>query len=238
MAESQAFSLPTEAVPAKRKSPKNLVLYGQPKIGKTTAVATLPNCLIIDLEMGTDMISALKVQVNNLKELSALGKAIKDAGKPYKYIAVDTVTELESWCEAEAKVLYKATPIGKNFDPENKGISVLTLPKGGGYLYLRIAIQKWMSAIEQLADHIIWIGHLRDSNIEKAGKEVAAKDLDLTGKVRNIVCKDADAVGYIFREEGTTMISFNSNENVNAGSRCEHLRGQVMELDWSKIFID
>jgi len=34
------------------------------------------------------------------------------------------------------------------------------------------------------------------------------------------------------------MISFDSSEEITAGSRCEHLKGQVMELDWTKIYID
>jgi hypothetical protein len=34
------------------------------------------------------------------------------------------------------------------------------------------------------------------------------------------------------------MISFNSQGDITAGSRCDHLKGQEMELDWSKIFID
>jgi hypothetical protein len=232
------MQLPTEKVAAARKSPKNLVVYGQPKVGKTTALAKLDDCLIIDLERGSDMVEALKIQVSNLKELSEVGKAIMANKKPYKYIAIDTLTQLEVWCEAEAKELYRQTPMGKNFDSDNKGLSILSLPQGGGYLYLRIAVKKWMDRLEMLADHIIYIGHLKDKMLDKKGKEVASKDLDLTGKIRNIACANADAIGLIYREGDKTMISFDSSEDINAGSRCEHLRGQKMELDWKNIFID
>ena len=34
------------------------------------------------------------------------------------------------------------------------------------------------------------------------------------------------------------MISFDSLDDIVAGSRCEHLKGQTMPLEWSKIFID
>ena len=169
------IQLPTEKVSATRKSPKNLVVYGQPKVGKATAIAKLDNCLIIDLERGSDMVEALKVQASNLKELAEIGKAIMANKKPYKYIAIDTLTQLEVWCEAEAKELYKQTPMGKNFDSDNKGLSVLSLPQGGGYLYLRIAVKKWMDRLETLADHIIYIGHLKDKMLDKKGKEVASK---------------------------------------------------------------
>ena len=232
------ISLPTKKQAATRKSPKNFVLYGQPKIGKTTALSQLDNCLIIDLEDGTDMLDALKIKANNLKELSMIGQEIIKAGKPYKYIAVDTVTQLEVWCEYEAKKLYQNTPMGKNFDVDNKGLSVLSLPNGAGYLYLRQAYKKWIDRLNTLADHIILVGHLKEAKIDKKGKEVAVKDLDLTGKIKNITCANADAIGYVFREDDNTMISFDSMGDIQAGSRCDHLKGQTFPLEWDKIFID
>lgn len=230
--------LPTEKVKASRKSPRHLVVYGAPKVGKTSVLAKLDNCLILDLESGSDMVDALKVSVSSLKELSEVGKAIMKAGRPYKYIAIDTVSKLEEWCEDEATKLYIATPMGKNFAEKNPGMSVLSLPNGGGYLYLRIAYKKWIEKLGKLADHIIHVGHLKDKVLDKKGKEVVVKDLDLTGKLKQITCANADAVGYIFRDEDETMISFDSLGDITAGSRCDHLKGKTMPLEWSKIFID
>jgi|TARA_R100000353_G_C6463814_1_gene184636 Cdc6-like AAA superfamily ATPase len=232
------ITLPKQKVKATRKSPKNMVIYGPPKIGKTTALSQLDDCLIIDLEDGSDMVDALKVQVNDLSELTEVGKAIMKDGKPYKYIAIDTITKLEEWCEEDAKRIYMATPMGKNFEQKNPGASVLSLPNGAGYLYLRIAYKKWIDRLNKLADHVILVGHLKDKMLEKKGKEVAAKDLDLTGKIKSITCANADAIGYIYREDDETMVSFNSLDDVTAGSRCDHLKGQTMPLEWSNIFID
>tara|TARA_R100000322_G_scaffold170353_1_gene145317 strand:- start:1006 stop:1704 length:699 start_codon:yes stop_codon:yes gene_type:complete len=232
------MELPKNKVGAVRKSPKNMVIYGPPKIGKTTALSQLDNCLIIDLEEGSDMVEALKIKVTNLIELAEVGKKIMQNKKPYKYVAVDTVTKLEEWCETEGKKIYKDTPMGKNFDKDNKGISVLSLPNGAGYLYLRIAFKRWIDRLNKLADHVILVGHLKDKMLDKKGKEVSSKDLDLTGKIKQITCANADAIGYIYREGDNTMISFNSMNDITAGSRCDHLKGQDMKLDWTQIFID
>lgn len=215
-----------------------MIIYGPPKIGKTTVLSQLKDCLIIDLEEGSDMVDALKIKVSSLKELGEVGKAIIKEGKPYKYVAIDTISKLEEWCEEDAKKLYMATPMGKNFETKNPGMSVLSLPNGAGYLYLRMAYKKWIDRLNLLADHVILVGHLKDKMLEKKGKEVAVKDLDLTGKIKQITCANADAVGYVYREDDQTMISFNSLEDVTAGSRCEHLKGQTMPLQWSSIFID
>jgi len=232
------MELPTTKVKASRKSPKNMIIYGAPKIGKTTVLSQLDDCLIIDLENGSDMLDALKIKANSLKELADVGRAIITAEKPYKYIAIDTISKLEEWCEAEGKQIYMKTPMGKNFETKNPGMSILSLPNGAGYLYLRMAYKKWIDRLNLLADHIILVGHLKDKMLEKKGKEVAVKDLDLTGKIKQITCANADAVGFIFREGDQTMISFNSLDDTVAGSRCDHLKGQTMPMNWSEIFID
>lgn len=232
------MNLPKSKVKATRKSPKNMIVYGAPKIGKTTVLSQLDDCLIIDLEDGSDMIDALKVKANSLKELQSVGTAIMKEGRPYKYIAIDTISKLEEMCESHAKQIYMKTPMGKNFDTKNPGMSILALPNGAGYLYLRMAYKKWIDRLNMLADHVILVAHLKDKMLEKKGKEVAVKDLDLTGKIKQITCANADAVGYVYREGEETMISFDSMDDITAGSRCEHLKGQTIPLNWSSIFID
>ena len=234
----EIMELPKTKVKASRKSPKNMIIYGPPKIGKTTMLSLLNNCLIIDLEDGSDMVDALKIKANSLADLQKIGGEIIKAGKPYKYVAIDTISKLEEWCEGYAKAIYKKTPMGKNFDSKNENLSVLSLPNGAGYLYLRMAYKEWMDKLNKLADHVILVGHLKDKMLEKQGKEVAVKDLDLTGKIKQITCANADAVGYIYREGEETMISFNSMDDVTAGSRCAHLKGATMPLAWDQIFID
>ena len=90
-----AIELPKAKNPAKTQDPKYLILFGLPKVGKTTVLSTLDNNLILDFEQGTTYIDALKIEINTLKELKETIKAIKDAGKPYKYITIDTITAVE-----------------------------------------------------------------------------------------------------------------------------------------------
>ena len=218
-------------------------MYSAPKAGKSTLIANLDGCLLIDLEQGTNYIDAMKVQVNNLKELHAIGKTIMQSGRPYKYIAIDTITKLEEWCEQDALEMYKKSPIGANF----KGDTILTLPNGAGYLWLRKSMEKWLSGLYELADTVILVGHLKEKFLSAEGKEVAVKDLDLTGKLRNIVCSQADAICHLSRKDNALIANFKSSEEVTCGSRCEHLKGQeivVSELidgktitHWDRIFV-
>jgi len=237
--------LPTKKVAAKSQSPRKLIIYSKPKVGKTSALAELENALIIDLEKGTDFLDAMKVQVNDLAELKQVGQAIIDAGKPYKYIVIDTITKLEDMCLPLALTMYKKTPMGKNFD----GTNVLTLPNGAGYLYLREAIDSVVKYLDTLSERIIYLGHIKLKSIEKNGKEVTASDLDLTGKIKSMMSADVDAIGMLYREGSKNILSFKTTDDVICGARPKHLKNQEVVLseidekgnvtvDWSKVFID
>jgi hypothetical protein len=102
--------LPTQKIPITRDNPKRLVIYSKPKAGKTTALSMLDNNLILDFENGSDYVEALKIKIPTLAYLKEVGEEIKKAGKPYKYISIDTVTALQDMCLGLAKNLYMNTP--------------------------------------------------------------------------------------------------------------------------------
>jgi len=221
------IELPKDIVKSISRDPKLLILYSIPKIGKTTILSKLPNSLLIDLEDGSDFVDAVKIKVNNLKELKEVGTAIIKAKRPYKTVIIDTTTKLEEWCLDYALELYKAQPIGANFE----GDSVLELSRGAGYYWLRKAFQEWINKIKKLADNIILVCHLKDSSIEKKGKEVSHKEIDLTGKLKTIISTDADAICYLYRDEDNNLIAnFKGSDEIVCGSRCNHLKGQEIIL--------
>ena len=125
------IELPKTKIPAVTQDPKNLIIFGLPKVGKTTILSTLENNLILDLEQGSDFVSALKIKVNSLKELREVCKAIKDAGKPYDFITIDTITAIEEMAKPVAIALYQASP---QFSTQYADVKDPTLlPNGSGY---------------------------------------------------------------------------------------------------------
>jgi hypothetical protein len=237
--------LPTKKVKKQRVNPKRLIIYSKPKTGKTTAFAGLKDNLILDLENGSEYVEALKIKINNLQELLDTGKEIKKQDQPYKYVTVDTVTALETMVMPLAVKLYKKTSMGKNF----QGDDVITLPNGAGYLYIRQAFFQVLDFIDTLAPHVILSGHIKDKVVDDKGEMVMSANIDLTGKIKSLICANADAIGYMYRKGNQTVINFNNNDGVTCGARPEHLRNQhivVSEMDekgkintnWSKIYID
>ena len=234
--------LPTKKVKANRVNPKRLIIYSKPKTGKTSAFAGLEGNLIIDLENGADYVEAIKVKANNLQELKEIGKAIKEASYPYEYVTIDTVTALEDMVMPLAINLYKQTAMGKNYT----GDSILTLPNGAGYLYIRQAFFQVLDFIDTLAPQIILSGHIKDKQVDDKGEMVMSANIDLTGKIKSLICANADAIGYMYRKGDQTILSFKTNEEVTCGARPEHLRNEEIVISemkdgklqtyWDKVY--
>lgn len=226
-----------------------LIIFGKPKAGKTTLASRLDNNLIVDLEGGSEFLEALAVQARSVKDLgdiaTAIREEIKQTGKkPYKYITLDNASRLEEICLSYAAQLYRATPMGKNYS----GSDVRTLPNGSGYMYLQQAVRKVIDMFRDLCDNFILIGHTRDKLINKEGEELSEMSLDLVGKLANIICGEADAVGYVYRKRNETHISFEGGDNSVREARAPHLRGKnivIAESDenndikvyWDKIYL-
>lgn len=140
--KTYSMILPTTKIKAERVNPKKIVIFSNPKVGKSTAVSELPNNLIIDLESGTGFIDAMKIDileearkegVSAFTMLMKVVKAIAEANKAkgdyvYRFITLDTATALEEIAKELGLKLYKRTPMGKNFT----GDDVTKLPNGAG----------------------------------------------------------------------------------------------------------
>ena len=240
--------LPTEKNTPKVQNPRLLIIFGKPKSGKTTLASKLENNLIIDLEGGSEFLSALSIQARNVSDLGEIATLIRNKNKEsgkffYDYITIDNATRLEEMCLSYALQLYQNTPMGKAFRGD-----VRTLPNGGGYLYLRQAVRKVIDMFRELSEHVIIIGHTKDRLIQKDGEELTEMALDLVGKLGDIVCGEADAVGYVYRKKNETIISFEGGDNSVREARAPHLRGQkivVAESDdsnnitthWDRIYL-
>lgn len=241
--------LPKEKVQAKVENPRFLIIFGKPKSGKTTLASKLDNNLIIDLEGGSEFLVALSIQARSVKDLGEIATAIREeikqtGKKPYKFITLDNATRLEEICLSYAVQLYKQTPMGKNYN----GTDVRTLPNGSGYMYLQQAVRKVIDMFRELCDNFILIGHLKDKMINKEGEELSEMSLDLVGKLANIICGEADAVGYVYRKKNETHISFEGGDNSVREARAPHLRGKnivIAESDdnnnisvyWDRIYL-
>lgn len=265
------IQLPTERSVAESYNPKLLIIGGKPKSGKSSFVASIDNNLIIDLEDGYRALSVMKVQARTVKDLEEIRKAIIVRGKelkkaPYRFITIDNATRLEEMSIPLAAELYRNTAMGQSWGllKDSKGIpiknpktgelmidpkaDVRLLPNGSGYLYSRKAMRKLIDMFKPLCETLILVTHVKDKTVRKNDEEISEMSIDLAGKLSDIVCGEADAVGMIYREGNKTYLTFEGGEGTIREARPLHLRGKKfliaesndnneVTFDASKIFI-
>ena len=214
---------------SKRKAistnPKVLLLYGAPKVGKTTGLSQLKDCLIIDTEQGANMIEGYVEQANNREELINILKEAKD-GHDYEYIAIDTIDKVADWAE-------------KTVCQEESVTAIADLAYGKGFALVREKVLNTIKVIKEIFPNVIIIGHRKWARAVLDSKAIVEPEsLDLTGKLKNMLMADCDAIGYVFRddEKKKLMVTFKANEALEAGSRSPHLRGKELELKWNLIY--
>ena len=218
------MELPTKVIKSTTVNPSLLTVFGQSKVGKTTMLSKLNNCLIIDTEKGTKYVDALKVQVNNSAELKDIVRALKESGSQYNYLALDTIDNVVSWFE-------------KDVARDNNVDSFAKIPFGDGYNQVRTRVMNMISALMDCCDHIIIIGHRKKTIIGNESVEVNVSSLDLSGKLKNYVMAKSDAIGFVYRdEEGHLKISFEASDEIEAGTRLPHLAGKILDFKWSEIY--
>lgn len=242
---------------------KRLLIVSQPKVGKTHLLTELPNNYIVNYDDSLQHFGATGVDINEYAMEQGIGpisatkriaeaireeKLANDGVGPYDYITLDTVTDLERICEPYAKLKFQKTPQGADF----KGNILTDLEYGAGYLKLRDAFNEILRLFWNLPNKtLILTGHLRESSVRSKGTTVAAVDIGLTGKLKQIVSQKCDAIGTLYRsddEENTNVLSFvTRNDDLVTGARPKHLSGKEfnishlnddgdLETHWDMIF--
>lgn len=259
--------LPTEPRKAPLTNPTSLGIMGKHKSGKTTALSTLPGCLIIDTEQGCGFIDGIVLPVpkdmgpiSKFRWLKDVARKIKDQGRPYDYVAIDTFTEIDIAAEWYGTWVYMNSIIGKEWNrkknpdgslvvkdgktimlpPDDPNyVSVSQLPNGAGWNYIRNASLDMFEELRDLGKICtIFVFHLADKVVgEKDNESVVVKDIAVTGKLRSIIPKRLDGLGTVWNEDGKLMVSFIDKGDKIGGIRGKHLPGYVGPLEWSRIFI-
>jgi len=98
------------------------------------------------------------------------------------------------------------------------------------YTLVRSEFQGIVDLFEDVAEHKIYVCHVKDSSIPKDGTQLATNDIKLTGALKEIFSAKQDAAAMLEidpKDPNVRILNFQKTEaNAFVKCRAEHLAGQ------------
>jgi hypothetical protein len=192
----------------------SVLLYGEPKSGKTTTASKFPKSLIIAFEKGYAALpGVMALPVNSWGDFLKVLRQLKDpkAKGLYETIIIDTADIAYDYCE--------------QYICNINGVDTINqIPYGGGYTQLAKEFDSKLRSIVQQDFGVVLISHSTERTFtSEAGEEYTKIIPTLAAKARLICGRMCDIIGYsrtVEKEDGNkTMLFLRGTQRFEAGSR-------------------
>ena len=224
MADIDIFALEPSKISRDLKG-KFLLIYGQPKTGKSTFGSQLPRALFMNFEQGTNALAGIRSApilrwTDAKKVLTQLRKP--QAKEMYDSIVVDTASIAWQLCE-------KYICQRENVD------NIRDVPWGQGWNMLKTEFSEFWREITLLGFGVLFIAHSKDKPTEmrnEDGEAITAVCPDLPNQCYTIINSIVDIIGYLqvqMNPDGTSerYLYTRSTPYVFAGSRYQYLAPKI-----------
>jgi hypothetical protein len=215
-----------------------MLMYGMPKVGKSTVAADfspdgIESSLLIDTENGTDEIDCNRIKVNSLNQLhKALNMAYKS---DFRTIAIDTIDEVYRWVEAD-------TVLSLNAKIKVSYSSVEEFGYGVGFAVARktmLDIINRLHVFKAVNKTVLLVSHQKQATGDTDSEK--SRTVDLPGKLSRMIAAAVDAIGliYVTKDEKDQLhrwISFKPYEQIDAGCRLRELAGKDLLFSFDAIY--
>lgn len=222
--ELDIFSLEPSKISRDLKG-KFLLIYGEPKTGKSTFGSQLPRSLFLNFEQGTNALAGIR-SVPILR-WSDFKKVLTQLRKPqaremYDSIVVDTASIAWQLCE--------------KYICQREGVDTIRdVPWGQGWNMLKSEFSECWREITLLGFGILFIAHSKEKPTEmrdEEGNAITAMCPDLPNNAYTIINSIVDIIGYLqvqMNPDGTSerYLYTRSTPTIFAGSRYQYLAPKI-----------
>ncbi len=200
-----------------------VLLYGQPKTGKTTIASQFPNALLLAFETGYLAIPGIMAQPINLwSEFKTVLKQLKtpEAKATFKNIIIDTADICYDLCE-------------KYICTQNGVSAINEIPYGQGWTKATKEFDEALRSIPQMGYGLVLISHAQDKSFtDESGRAFDQIVPTLANRPRLIVDRMSDIIGYahpVEDEDGTvhTVLFMRQTPRFIAGSRFKYTPDKI-----------
>jgi len=219
--------LPTEKrKPKQRLEDFSILLYGQPKIGKSTFCSQMDNPLFLATEPGLNALEVYEVQIPDWKTFLQVCAEIAQGGHPFKTIVIDTVDNLWKAC-------------AEHFREKLDIVHESDLPYGKAYMLIRDEFLRVLRKMSLLPYGLILTSHVEVEEIKTRTQTINKAVPSIPKSGRTTVLGWVDMILYATMEttedgEEIRVIRTKPSENWEAGDRTKRLPATV-PLDFEEF---
>lgn len=200
----------------------SLLLFGEPKTGKTTTASKFPNSLLLAFELGYNALPGVMAKpMKNWRDMKTTLRELDDANVKarFKNIIIDT-----------ADLAYEAAK--KYICDQNDVNDISDLAYGKGYNLVMKEFDEAIRAILRMGYGCILISHATDKTFKDAqGNEFNQIVPTIDNKGRLVCERTCDIIGYsrtVETEEGkTTKLFLRATPRFVAGSRFKYMPDHI-----------
>jgi GTPase SAR1 family protein len=193
------------------------LLYGPPKIGKTSLASGFPGAVFAACEKGWKALKVYKKDINSWKQWKSFVALILEGDHEFKTVVVDPVDKLFDLCS-----LHVCKRLGIEHEADAEW--------GKGWSEVKKEFTRTMNELFQSKYGIIFISHTKNDIITSQVKEITKMVPTLSKQARSILLPLVDTIGLIRYKtykskekkgeyEERFIISFKGSESIEAGDR-------------------
>ncbi len=223
--------LPKQPTPPKTElGDFKILLWGPPKIGKSTTASQFPGAVFLATEDGQRALSCYRVPVDSWLTFLAACRELASGGHDFKTVVVDTIGNLHSLCRRH---------ICRKLGVEHEADA----PFGRGYVLVQDEFERALTELSRLPLGLLLIGHSEAEEAQTRTGTLHRVVPALPARPRRFILGLVDIVLYatLIPERGpdgkTVMrrvVRTHPNDSYEAGDRTGRLPDPI-DLDYERI---
>jgi len=223
------MNLPTQKTPPKTSmSDIAMLVYGRPKIGKSTFASQSPNAIFLATEAGLNALDVYQMPISNWEEFLEACSLIAKGNHEFKTVVIDTLDNLYRYC---ADYVCKKLGVGHESEAAH----------GKAYGVIKNELIRVLSKLALLPYGLILISHSQDKEMQTRTGSVVRTVPTIPESFRQVVIGLVDLILYcdveaVEDEEGkrhqVRVAKTKPNAAYDAGDRFNRLP-EVMRLSYS-----
>jgi hypothetical protein len=161
-----------------------ILLYGEPKIGKSEACSRIPGALFIPTEAGLKNLSVFSTPlVESWDDFLSIAKEIAEGKHQFKTIIIDTIDGMYQLC-------------AKHICQKNGWDHESDLDYGKGYARVRLELMRVLHKLAALSTGLVLVGHSKEKEVKTRTGNFDRVTLCFSGSIEEAITAFVDIALY------------------------------------------